>query len=156
MIWITACIPDNMAWRDITFSAIRAGSGNCARSTGSSLRSARICIRTAYTAGSMRDRLTRICAGDAVSIISSIMGLRIGSGRSFSIQVDFVEVNSRVDIQHQVMAGSMSRYVSHDDSPRHVRGEEGGAWERLRIRQWTISPGSRTGTRMQYNAPGTA
>ena len=166
MIWITACIPGSMAWSGITFSATRAGSGKCARSTGSSLRSDRICTRTVYTAGNMRERLTRTCADDAVSIISSIMGLRISSGRNFSIQSDhFSEVSKmvsarlllgcRVDIQHQVMAGSMSRYVSHDDSPRHVRGEEGGVWERLRIRRWTISPGFRTGIETRYSAPGT-
>ena len=83
------------------------------------------------------------------------MGLRSSSGRIFSIQADFVEANKmvsarlllgcRVDIQHQVMAGSMSRYVSRDDSPRHVRGEEGGYIEEKTERIFSVlckNPGS--------------
>nr|DAH04157.1 MAG TPA: hypothetical protein [Caudoviricetes sp.] len=48
------------------------------------------------------------------------MELRSSFGKSFFIQVDFVEVNKmvsarlllgcRVDIQYRIMAGSMSRY----------------------------------------------
>lgn len=138
MTWTIVCIPVSMELSGITFSATQAGSGSCARSTGSSLRSARICIRTAYTAGSMRERLTRTCADDAGSIISSIMGLRSSSGRSFSIQTDdFPGVSKtvsarlllgcRVDIQHQLWQTVCHDNVSHDDSPRQLRGEKGGA-----------------------------
>ena len=128
MTWITACIPGSMELSGIMFSAIQAGSVSCVSNTALSPRSARICTQTACTVVNMRERSTRTCAAGAGSIISSITGLRSSSDRIFSIQADFVEANKmvsarlllgcRVDIQHQVMAGSMSRYVSHDDSPR--------------------------------------
>ena len=88
MTWITACIPGSMELSGIMFSAIQAGSVSCAKSTALLLRSARICTQMAYTAGSMRERLTRTCADDTGSIISSIMGLRSSSDRIFSIQSD--------------------------------------------------------------------
>lgn len=51
---------------------------------------------------------------------------------------------------------SMSRYVSHDDSPRQLRGEKGGTWGNYLNRQRNTLTGSRTGIEMQYSVPGTA